>query len=198
VAGLYLDSNGFLRGFKHRKGVTVDVGTLGGNFTSANGINNSGQVAGSSATASGFPHAFLYQDGITTDLGTLGGDFSGGLAINNDGVVVGASSTFGNTEFHAFAYANGIMFDLGSLGGWSGAMGINEDGDVVGYSYPAPGNFVDLKPVLFRDGQVIDLSEYLPGWTGTFARSINDNGQIVGDGFLPSGDRHGFLLTPVP
>jgi probable HAF family extracellular repeat protein len=178
--------------------VTIDLGTLGGNFTSATGINDSGQVAGTSLIPSGFPRAFLYQDGIMSDLGTLGGDFSGGAAVNNAGVVVGASSTFGNTEFHAFAYANGIMFDLGSLGGWSGAMGINGDGDVVGYSYPAPGNFVDLKPVLFRDGQVIDLSEYLPGWTGTFARSINDNGQIVGDGFLPNGDRHGFLLTPAP
>ena len=198
VVGQYLADTGFLRGFKHRDGVTVDLGTLGGNFTQAIGVNNAGQITGQSSTETQIPRAFLYQDGSMSDVGTLGGNFSQGTAINNNGVVVGTSTTVGDAEFRAFASVYGVNFDLGSLGGSSLALGINDDGDVVGGSFAGPGTFDDLRPVLFRSGQVVDLSGNLPGWSFTLARSINENGQIVGDGFTLNGERHGFLLTPVP
>ncbi len=67
----------------------VDLGTLGGNCSYANGINDKGQVVGKSYTSSGKSHAFLYTNGSMTDLGTLGGKSSYANGINNKGQVVG-------------------------------------------------------------------------------------------------------------
>ena len=57
----------------------------------AHGINDAGQVVGSSSTAGGERHAFITgPNGIgMTDLGTLGGDFSVAFGINDAGQVVG-------------------------------------------------------------------------------------------------------------
>src|SRR5262249_45866542 len=54
----------------------TDLGTLGGPFSDANGINASGQVVGYSYIDSTHAHAFLYQNGEMRDLGTLGGSYS--------------------------------------------------------------------------------------------------------------------------
>ena len=60
-------------GTAYSGGTMIDLGTLGGTYSYANGINNKGQIVGYSLTASGQDHAFLYSGGKMTDLGTLGG-----------------------------------------------------------------------------------------------------------------------------
>jgi probable HAF family extracellular repeat protein len=81
----------------------TDLGTLGGSGpVVAQGINDSGQVVGTSYTASGFFHAFLWQSGSgMQDLGALGGGNSQANGINDGGQVVGTSST-ASGFFHAF------------------------------------------------------------------------------------------------
>ena len=57
--------------------VFTDLGTLGGTYSVAHGINDAGQVTGYAYLAgNSTEHAFLYSGGSLQDLGTLGGTFS--------------------------------------------------------------------------------------------------------------------------
>src|SRR5262249_20066637 len=117
----------------------TDIGTLGGIFSQAVGISDSGHGIGASTVAGDLEtHAFILteHDGMV-DLGTLGGTISlpagtfslgdqPGRGVNNRGDVVGVSSTAGNQYSHAFLWsAKDGMVDLGTLGGtFSQAAGI--------------------------------------------------------------------------
>ena len=127
--------------FVYSGGVMRDLGTFGGNISSGNAINASGQVAGF-ASLNNLPypfaaeHAFLYSNGVLTDLGTLGGQSSYGFGINASGQVVGGADTAGNGQ-HAFLYSDGTMYDLNLLvTGLAGTLltnapAINDSGQIV-------------------------------------------------------------------
>ena len=51
----------------------TDLGTLGGNSTTAYAVNASGKVVGYATTLDGDTHAFLWENGVMQDLGTFGG-----------------------------------------------------------------------------------------------------------------------------
>ena len=94
----------------------VDLGTLGGDSSVAEAVNDFGQVVGASDISGGAHHAFLWTlAGGMIDLGTLGGDFSGTVAVNDRGQVIGSSTT-PSGQTHAFLWTqSGGMIDLGTL-----------------------------------------------------------------------------------
>lgn len=63
------------------------ISVPGSDFTSANGLNNAGQMVGSYSNSTG-THGFLYSDGAYTT-GCPGGTATTLLGINNGGQVVG-------------------------------------------------------------------------------------------------------------
>src|SRR5205807_148331 len=169
----------------------IDLGTLGGPVSIAYGINDVGQIVGTSATASGTSHAFLWSNGTMADLGSLGSmGPSDGRGINNRGQVVGGTIDANNSQYHAFLWDNGTMSDLGTLpeANNSEAFGLNDRGAVVGDS----GNdSLEGHGVLWQAGNVTDLGDL--GRPGTSAHAINDAGQVVGWSHNFESHVHAFL-----
>jgi probable HAF family extracellular repeat protein len=155
----------------------VDIGTLGGNFTRATGVNPCGHVTGWSTGADGLAHAFLY-DGTMHDLGTLGGSESGGNVISNCGKITGWAAT-SSGQSHAFFYDGKTMHDLGTFGGSrSEGQAINSVGQTVGDA-SGPGN-AWVHAFLYDSrtgGPLQDLGS--PG-DNSFAVDVNNAGQVAG------------------
>ncbi|GAC1493651.1 MAG: hypothetical protein NVS2B14_06890 [Chamaesiphon sp.] len=172
-----------------------DLGTLGGKESQATGINNLGEVVGSSNIANKSEnrshteqqHAFLYSHGKMMDLGTLGGPSSIANGINNKGEVVGDSQT--SCTYHAFFYSHGKMTDIGTLGSeFAWAKGLNDAGQVVGYSGQQ-----ETHAFLYSYGKMTDLGTL--GGKRSVALGINNQGQAIGTSMTPSGQIHAFLYS---
>lgn len=184
VAGSYQISTGDLHAFLSTPGGSfVDLGTLGGKWSSAYAVNATGQVAGTSTLPNGVFNAFFSNGSNMIDIGTLGGSNSYGMALNGSGEIVGNSQTaLGFTN--AFAWQNGSMIDLGTLGGsQSYAYGVNDSGAIVGSAWVS-GNTA-THGFVYLGGVMLDLNSLLPinsGWTIDGAYGINNAGDIVGIG----------------
>ena len=183
VGQQYVASRGTWEAFLWADGVVTELGTLGGYYGGAYGINDRGEIVGTSGTASGSQHAVLWQDGVITDLG-VGSSSSAARAINNRGQVVGQST--GSGMEHPFLWQDGVMTNLGTLGGnYGSAIGINDHGQVAGLSATAAGAG---HPFLWEDGAMADLtSGQSPGINWGAAYDVNKRGQVVGQILMSSG-----------
>jgi probable HAF family extracellular repeat protein len=81
----------------------IDLGTLGGEYSTAWAVNARGQVVGwSKMTGNGQSHAFLWQRATgMIDLGTLDGGSSNAVTISERGHIVGTSTTAKGLQAHA-------------------------------------------------------------------------------------------------
>ncbi len=118
-----------------------DLGTLGGDSSSANAINNQGQIVGQAQVGSGDWHASVWQRGVIADLGNFGSDpVCGANAVNSRGQIVGFSGQSGSdiTAAHALIWEDRTMTDLQTLipahSDWvlQQANGINDGGQIAG------------------------------------------------------------------
>jgi probable HAF family extracellular repeat protein len=213
-------SRAFVVSTPHQFAIMSDLGTLGGAYAQALGINDSGFVTGNSQIddVAELTHAFIWDHKTGMhDLGTLDGGFSYGTSINKQNHVAGYSTinNFDN-RVHAFLHNGEQMIDLGSLAGasseldYSYALGVNAIDQVVGYSYLSSdqGKGLANTPLgpwsvafIYSDGLMRNLNDLIGAAAQNYrldsATGINDAGQIVAVAFNIAADSfHAVLLTP--
>jgi probable HAF family extracellular repeat protein len=171
----------------------ANLGTLGsGEYTSASGINDAGEVVGAANIAKSIvPFVWTPTTGLRR-IPLLPGDNCGqAFGINNYSHVAGYSS--GPKGRKAFLWTRSAgVHDLGVLpgGNYSSACDINDLDEVAGTSGSTAG---DRAVLWTKTGDVRDLGT-LPGDTSSEASAINNNGDVVGYSKGPRGMR-AFLWT---
>ena len=133
---------GVVRAVIWQSGVIQDIGTLGGQHSTANAINVGRQVVGWAEIANQSTAAFLFNNGAMQDLGMLPGGVgvlgsgSQAASVNDNGQVVGMSLD-SNGASRAVIWENGQIIDLnGAIPGATGiiltrARAINNQGQIV-------------------------------------------------------------------
>jgi len=164
----------------YSNGTVLDLGSLD-NYSAPRGMNDSGQVVGTSGSIYSFGAAF-FSNGTVTKLGGSGTEAFG---INNSGQIVGYAGP------HAALFSNGTVFDLDPMGGGSIAFSINDSGQAVGFSTWTNSTPNVRHAVLFSNGTVTDLGSL---GDNSIAFSINSAGQAVGTSFI-AGNPHATLFS---
>jgi probable HAF family extracellular repeat protein len=201
----------------------TDLGTLGGTNSYATGINNLGQVVGSSQLLTSgkdqLTHATLWDHGVTTDLGAqqgLGSSYSYASAINDSGQVVGSSSGFvNNAASHAALWSNGTITDLAPSTSFRysvakainiGGVTVGQDADGVATMWTTTGSTSLDGPLSYASGVnnhgIVagnDATGHAATWNGTNVTQLEDwpeqLGQSVASGINDSGAVVGLSKT---
>jgi probable HAF family extracellular repeat protein len=200
--------NGVTRGFVAHPGQNQHpqmLPTLGGSQGINDqpcGINNSGQIAGSSMLLTGLPDAVRIEpDGVTIhDAGIVDGTVgeSGACAIDEAGTIGGFSTADNFGSFHAFRWSpgNAVIADANLSSAFGNVEAIS-GGVSVGWYVRVADNA--QRALMYTDANgAVDANTLLPdnsGWVLSEVKGINASGQMVGDGFL-NNQPAVFRLTP--
>jgi probable HAF family extracellular repeat protein len=205
-----INNNGQIVGYKGQACLFDTTGNeaniyLGGN--TAFSISDNGQIVGRGIGAS----AYLFDStggGANKNLGALSGyPYSDARSINNNGQIVGSAfNNYLHTEERACLFdstGGGANKNLGTLGGYihnysiSVASSINNNGQIVGGGETAS---LDYHACLFDPtggGANKDLGTLGGTLNWSYARSINNKGNIVGDAYHSTGGGdHACLFDP--
>lgn len=137
----------------------INLGTLGGDYSHASGINNSGQIVGRSTALDGSTSGFYWDE--IQGMQKIAPSYSRAISINDSGqaVVTNSSTLWIWDEDNGLTTAVPNLFNPHDM---------NNSGRVVGTLNGSP---------FFWD-PVTGL--YMLSWGGNSALGINDLGQIVG------------------
>jgi probable HAF family extracellular repeat protein len=149
IAGWYVDAGGATHGFLAALGhhrhhhqadfsfTTFDVPRS--TFTTAHGINASGQIVGRYDDAGGMRHGFLLSKGSYTTLDVPGSTLTAAFGINNPGEIVGSYIDEDGIR-HGFLLSDDGYTTLDPPGSTDPfAYGINASGEIVGTYTDASG-----------------------------------------------------------
>jgi probable HAF family extracellular repeat protein len=151
--------------------------------SSAYGLNESGQVVGSSYnSATDLTEAVIWNNGVVQSFGIEGV----ARAINNSGTAVGETGEFAASNNlygygSAYSWNGGTVTTLSTLGGTNaGAFDINDAGDIVGSSKTTSDALLQSHGVRWSGESTTDLGTVSSPTGYSRANAINQNGEIVG------------------
>ncbi len=204
MVGGFGDAAGW-HGFLLRNGTYTTIDYPGALWTDAYGINPRGDIVGQYGWFDGVNttiRGFLLRDGEFRQIDIAGHQNTMPFKISPNGTIVGClhenTSPAGGTNL-ALMYGFGLNKNgaIEKTLARSMNLGINPDGDVVGYYYGTSSFQPSNRPewsYLIRDG-AMTLFQY-PGAYTTLATDISPNGTIVGRYRYASPTTfHGFVLS---
>jgi probable HAF family extracellular repeat protein len=192
VVGYATTAEGIYQPFLYRQNTISMIADPYGISAGFVKINDKSQIAGGYVKPDGNSSLFIYDNGTFNDIGSLGGNYCYVTGINNKGDLIGSSNLTVDGPQHALLYTDGHVLDINGSSTSSEAFGINDAGDVVGWSD-------DFGGFLYSGGSIT----YLSSLFGPFVHidrtvDINNSGQILTWGTVDGADGDVVLLTPVP
>jgi uncharacterized membrane protein len=194
IVGYYSDASG-THGFSDVNGSFATLNSpASSSLTQAWSVNNAGQIVVNSEFS-----GFVYSNGSYTAVTAPNPPYIDTIpyGMNNSGQVVGNVSEVINLHGNppmGFLYSGGSFSFIHTSDQSTFAQGINDSGEVVGYSYTNPA-FVGVNGFVYMNGIVSALN--VSGQFGTVAYGVNNAGQVVGyyygSAFGPNNADNGFL-----
>jgi uncharacterized membrane protein len=140
TVGGYVDDRGRLHGFLQDNEAFTVIDVPGAATTFVSKINAQGKIVGAYSRAPNTPllqagHGFLLEDGVFKTIDVPGAVPTQPFGINNRGRIVGTYSD--KSGLHGFLLSNGAFTTLTIAGTFedSIAVGINDEGRIVGLSF---------------------------------------------------------------
>jgi probable HAF family extracellular repeat protein len=175
-----VEGRGVCRAFLWQAGTMLDLGDLPGGAPEswAEAINNAGHVVGYSTTSGDLEMGFLWNGTMVALPPRAGWTQSRAFDINSQGDIVGIDYDI-YIDNHAVLWSAGTVRYLGDLPGGtdqSTAFGINDLGQIVGYSSASGGYYA----FLWEGGRMVPLGVLPGGFDSAIANRINNLGRAVG------------------
>jgi probable HAF family extracellular repeat protein len=196
MAGFYLDSLHQFHGFTYSGSTLTEFDVPGSTFTNAVGINSSGVVVGSfgAATQPGGRGYLRDAAGNITTFYVPNSMNTQPNCINDAGEVAGL--LFDSAGYHGFirdAAGNITVFDVPGSDPRFGTEpeGINSSGQVTGVWQDSPHVYHGFTRQASGEFTTFDA----PGSTYIIPYSINDSGEVTGNGYVTENNNLGYSFT---